>query len=1356
MRLIKNQQVTFVTEFIMKKILLSLSVICTMATSTLAQKAKIATWKNNSKAAYTIVHDDYGDPSVDGIWEYADTIAANRDIKFTIGAISGSCETKRDINGYEDPYAYAKDVMMAQHGHEVMSHSHTHSCAVGNAGWWPCEDDGWGELNDFADEIVGCTESIEEGTGHKPQYYIFPYDRFTNSSNDKLKELGYIGSRTGWTSPLEEEFYRDGYNDNDLNTFYPDADGFFRTSVQVFDDKDADSPNHAEILNAEVDEAIANSEWANRELHNVGERGWGYVSVEGYRAHLDYLKSKVEKGDLWVGTVSEILTYQMQKLKYEASISEVEDLAWLVEWNDINPTYNVDVAEYLKDLSYTSPITLTVDLEGRTGIWEITQSENPVEYEIIEGVLYTNVYPHEGAVKINLLEETHPAPVVEYPIGDQKLPVDFTAYTIDLNMVFEDANTKDENLIYAAEGNTEVVISIENGVASISAPSEYSGTEVVTFSAQDESEQIVLEEVSFIVDGVNEPYSGTPITVPSKFETEDYDKGGELVAFEEVDDYMIDNYREDAVDIKSGTGYTVLMEDGEWLEYTINVALEGAYDVEIFSSSMEENATIDLSVDKEALSSVPIKKTEEGIFASNKIYNVQLSSGEHVLRIFANGKLETDFVNVTETGDNALPIVSSSIPNQELFVDFTTYVIDLKEVFEDVETLDTDLIYSVSGNSNIKVEIVNGAATLSPTIGWEGEEILSFTAKDAAGEMVSDEVLFEVNPSFAMPNETVDNGEGYIFTFDESNALNCPETMIPHKFIDNERGGYKLESVGGGNLVISTDGTHYGTDNFTIGLNDDCVESMIDLSHPGKRMIEVRLFSTVDVPEFLALVGDVDTVLADYDVLRLPIEANKWQTISFPFNSMDTWGGSTMDSTKVMTLSLMFRKNYGKRKQDVAGTFTIDYIKIGGAVDPCPNPVVLSPPVYQAIEEGEGAMFEVDAYGGELTYEWHKGEFAIFDNDNVSGSLTSKLTIGQASDIDVASYYCEITDACGSSIKTEPVRLAYSNSNKPFSGTAISLPGKFEAEHFDLGGQGVAYVDINGEWDPVNEFRDEEVDLEESDNGYTIGYVKKGEWLEYTVNVVESGTYQIDVSAAATSSSQVAKFTIEGDTIARVAIEKTGGWSNFKLSSDRNVELEAGEHVIRLNFSGSFNVDYIDVKNVTGFPLVNDVADVEVLKGSEQIITIDLNEAFEDEVTIDSELEYSFSGNTFLVVELVEGLVTITDPLEFIGQETITFTATDEDGNSSSFDVGVEIKEDITSLASNSAVGNSFVIYPNPTTSFINILTDDQVQVIEVYDISGFKMNVETSKNIIDLSDLPEGIYFVKQGHRVSKIIKEG
>ena len=296
----------------------------------------IATWKGDANAAYSIVHDDYGLEGADGIWQYGDTIAYNRGIKFVFGVYTDLCESRFvQPNGYSNLYDYAKNVMIAQHGHEIANHSSTHACAA-EKGWEPCTfgfgESGWGESPlgvDLDVEINEAHNSIVNATGFVPKYYVYPYDVFTNATNQRLEDLGYIGSRTGWSSSSADDagagYHREGYENNDEANFFPNSNGFFRNGVQVFNDDDADMnwQNQLVELNGEIDNIIANNLYANREFHNVGNSGWGHVKIDAYRGHMDYLKAKVDEGKLWVGTASEIFTYQMQKLKYSANINYV-------------------------------------------------------------------------------------------------------------------------------------------------------------------------------------------------------------------------------------------------------------------------------------------------------------------------------------------------------------------------------------------------------------------------------------------------------------------------------------------------------------------------------------------------------------------------------------------------------------------------------------------------------------------------------------------------------------------------------------------------------------------------------------------------------------------------------------------------------------------------------------------------------------------------------------------------------------------------------------------------------------------------------------------------------------------------
>ncbi|WP_409327378.1 tandem-95 repeat protein, partial [Vibrio parahaemolyticus] len=103
-------------------------------------------------------------------------------------------------------------------------------------------------------------------------------------------------------------------------------------------------------------------------------------------------------------------------------------------------------------------------------------------------------------------------------------------------------------------------------------------------------------------------------------------------------------------------------------------------------------------------------------------------------------------VNVTVNAVNDTPVVESNLADQTLAEDFTPYTIDLNTAFSDVDNVDGELTFSVSGNSNVLVSIENGIATITPTADWNGSETLTFTATDPSGESVSQTVNFTVAP----------------------------------------------------------------------------------------------------------------------------------------------------------------------------------------------------------------------------------------------------------------------------------------------------------------------------------------------------------------------------------------------------------------------------------------------------------------------------------------------------------------------------------------------------------------------------------------------------------------------------------
>ncbi|MFH4570080.1 tandem-95 repeat protein [Vibrio diabolicus] len=138
-----------------------------------------------------------------------------------------------------------------------------------------------------------------------------------------------------------------------------------------------------------------------------------------------------------------------------------------------------------------------------------------------------------------------------------------------------------------------------------------------------------------------------------------------------------------------------------------------------------------------------VKLTQEGVDAVN--------NDELDLRDLTISASVSDGVNPTASDSDSLvvnrvndaPTVDNVITDQVLSEDFDAYTIDLNEVFKDS---DSSLEFSVSGNNNIQISIVNGVATITPTADWNGKETITFTAKDPSGESVSQTVNFTVAP----------------------------------------------------------------------------------------------------------------------------------------------------------------------------------------------------------------------------------------------------------------------------------------------------------------------------------------------------------------------------------------------------------------------------------------------------------------------------------------------------------------------------------------------------------------------------------------------------------------------------------
>ncbi|MBO7413043.1 MAG: carbohydrate-binding protein [Fibrobacter sp.] len=191
-----------------------------------------------------------------------------------------------------------------------------------------------------------------------------------------------------------------------------------------------------------------------------------------------------------------------------------------------------------------------------------------------------------------------------------------------------------------------------------------------------------------------------------------------------------------------------------------------------------------------------------------------------------------------------------------------------------------------------------------------------------------------------------------------------------------------------------------------------------------------------------------------------------------------------------------------------------------------------------------------------------EGEIEVKD-----GSVTITMDAGDTENKD-----CIVT-LVGVGTPAEPVP------REPFGGKVAELPGKIEAENYDVPGTGkdnISFKDNDSE-NKGGEYRETAVDIEQGGDNYAVGYTEVGEWLEYSVKVTKAGTYPLTVHGGSGSENSSIQFSIDGENVTEpIAVPKTGDdWSVYEDINAGTVDLKEGEHIVRLTIVGDYaNVDW--------------------------------------------------------------------------------------------------------------------------------------------------------------------------------------
>lgn len=303
--------------------------------------------------------------------------------------------------------------------------------------------------------------------------------------------------------------------------------------------------------------------------------------------------------------------------------------------------------------------------------------------------------------------------------------------TIDLNETVSPSNATDPSVVWSSSNSSIASVSSSGLVTGVAV-----GTATITVTTNDGGFTASSAITVSASPSGQAPYGGTNRTLPGLIEAEDYDTGGEGVAYHDTDVGNNGNqYRTDDVDIEARDGGLNVGwgADGEWLEYTVD-ATAGTYSIEARMAAVTNGKTMTVKLDGAILGTIDVPNTGDwAVFQTVSINNVSITGGnDKVLRFELNGGgMNLNWVNFVQE-PSTVPVtgVSVSPSTSNLEIGQTQ---DLTETVSPSNATNPSVTWSSSNpsiatvNSNgLVTAIAQGSATITVTTNDGG-----FTASSA-------------------------------------------------------------------------------------------------------------------------------------------------------------------------------------------------------------------------------------------------------------------------------------------------------------------------------------------------------------------------------------------------------------------------------------------------------------------------------------------------------------------------------------------------------------------------------------------------------------------------------------------------